>query len=57
MKKLGVQVDTGATVETGAQAQAGAEVRASAKAMAGPTGCRWTFNIKSPLCNWKDFYW
>ena len=36
MKKLGVQVDNGATVETGAQAQAGAEARASAKAIAGP---------------------
>ncbi len=36
MKKLGVQVDNGATVETGAQAQAGAESRASAKAIAGP---------------------
>ena len=37
MKKLGVQVDTGATAEIGAQAQAGAEFRASAKALAGPT--------------------
>ena len=37
MKKLGVQVDTGATAEIGAQAQAGAELRASAKALAGPT--------------------
>ena len=36
MKKLGVQVDNGATIETGAQAQAGAEARASAKAIAGP---------------------
>ena len=36
MKKLGVQVDNGATVETGAQAQAGAEARASVKAIAGP---------------------
>ena len=36
MKKLGVQVDNGATIETGAQAQAGAESRASAKAIAGP---------------------
>ena len=36
MKKLGVQIDTGATVETGAQAQAGAEVRSAAKSMAGP---------------------
>ena len=35
MKKLGVQVDNGATVETGAQAQAGAEARASLKAIAG----------------------
>ena len=34
MKKLGVQVDNGATIETGAQAQAGAESRASAKAIA-----------------------
>ena len=36
MKKLGVQVDNGATIETGVQAQAGAEARASAKAIAGP---------------------
>ena len=36
MKKLGVQIDNGATIETGAQAQAGAESRASAKAIAGP---------------------
>jgi len=36
MKKLGVQIDTGATVETGAQSQAGAEVRSAAKSMAGP---------------------
>ena len=54
MKKLGVQVDTGATVETGAQAQAGAEVRASAKAMAGPSGSHWTFT-KSPLFVGKIF--
>ena len=43
MKKLGVQVDNGATIETGAQAQAGAESRASAKAIAGP------MSVSSPV--------
>ena len=53
MKKLGVQIDTGATVETGAQAQAGAEVRSAAKSMAGPMSV--SGPTKSPLFVGKIF--